>query len=161
MKTADKLGYKFDLLQAAWDINETQTKHFIKRIEDRLGGFEGKTLGLLGLAFKPNTDDIRDAKSLVIIADVLSKGGKIKAYDPVAEENVQKVFPQIEYVKGAYEVAKGVDALVLVTEWNEFRQLDWDLVAASMKQKVVFDGRRAYSRATVERAGLEYYTVGS
>lgn len=161
IKTAEKLGYDFDLLKACWDINETQTKHFIGRIEKRLGGFEGKTIGLLGLAFKPNTDDIRDAKSLVIIADVLSKGGKIKAYDPVAQENVQKVFPSIEYVKGAYEVAKGVDALVLVTEWNEFRNLDWEQVAAIMNEKVVFDGRRAYNRATVEKAGLEYYTVGS
>jgi UDPglucose 6-dehydrogenase len=161
IKVAEGLGYDFQLLRTVWDINEDQTKHFIRRLEREIGGFEGKTIGLLGLAFKPNTDDIRDAKSLVMISEILARGGSVRAYDPVAAENVAAVFPQIEYVHGAYEVARGADALVLVTEWNEFKNLDWEQVAAAMRGKVVFDGRRVYKKDFVERSGLRYFTVGS
>ena len=161
IKTAAKLGYDFQLLKAVWDINEDQTKHFVRRIEERIGGFEGKKVGLLGLAFKPNTDDIRDAKSLVIIEEVLSRGGCIQAYDPVADEHVRKLYPTVNYVDGAYEVAKDVDVLVLVTEWNEFRQIDLARLASTMRQKVLFDGRRVYTPAAAAKAGLEYYTIGS
>lgn len=161
IKVAAQLGYDFKLLQAVWDINEDQTLHFVKRIEDRLDGFEGKRVGLLGLAFKPNTDDIRDAKSLVIIDQVLSGGGSVVAFDPVADVHVRKLFPQVDYVDNVFDVADGVDVLVLVTEWNEFRQIDLARLACSMRQKVLFDGRRVYSPAQAEKAGLEYYTIGS
>lgn len=161
IKISEALGYDFEILTAAWNVNEDQTSHFVRRLESKLDGLDGKTVGLLGLAFKPNTDDIRDAKSLVIISQILAAGGKVKAYDPAAEGNVRRIYPQIEYVRGAYEVAKGADALVLVTEWSEFLGLDWDVVAAAMSGRVVFDGRRIYSRQQVERAGLEYYTVGA
>ncbi|MCB8932016.1 MAG: UDP-glucose/GDP-mannose dehydrogenase family protein [Fimbriimonadaceae bacterium] len=161
IKVAAQLGYDFKLLQAVWDINEDQTLHFVKRIEDRLGGFEGKRVGLLGLAFKPNTDDIRDAKSLVIIDKVLSGGGSVVAFDPVADVHVKGLFPQVEYVDNVFDVAAGVDVLVLVTEWNEFRQIDLKRLACSMRQKILFDGRRVYSPAQAEKAGLEYYTIGS
>ena len=161
IKIAGQLGYDFQLLKAVWDINEDQTRHFVRRIEERLGGFEGKKVGILGLAFKPNTDDIRDAKSLVIIEEVLARGGSIQAYDPVAEEHVRKLYPTISYVDGAYEVAKDVDVLVLVTEWNEFRQIDLARLASTMRQKILFDGRRVYTPAAAAKAGLEYYTIGS
>lgn len=161
IKTGERLGYNFELLQAVSDINEDQTANFLKRLEKRLGGFEGKTIGLLGLAFKPNTDDIRDAKSLVIIKEILAKGGKVRVSDPIAEGNVRLVYPQITYLKSAYEVAKGADALVLVTEWAEFKGLDWDMIALLLKQKIVFDGRRVYDRVALEKAGIEYHTIGS
>ena len=161
IKTGERLGYNFELLQAVSDINEDQTANFVRRLERRLGGFEEKTIGLLGLAFKPNTDDIRDAKSLVIIKEILSKGGKVRASDPIAEKNVRQVFPQITYLKSAYEVAKGSDALLLVTEWSEFRGLDWDMIALLLKQKIVFDGRRVYDRGALEKSGIEYHTIGS
>ncbi|MFY9233981.1 MAG: UDP-glucose/GDP-mannose dehydrogenase family protein [Fimbriimonadaceae bacterium] len=161
IKTGERLGYNFELLQAVSDINEDQTANFVRRLDRRLGGFEEKTIGLLGLAFKPNTDDIRDAKSLVIIKEILSKGGKVRASDPIAEKNVRQVFPQITYLKSAYEVAKGSDALLLVTEWSEFRGLDWDMIALLLKQKIVFDGRRVYDRGALEKSGIEYHTIGS
>ncbi|MGV3618901.1 MAG: UDP-glucose dehydrogenase family protein [Fimbriimonas sp.] len=161
VKTAEGLGYDFGLMREVIQINEDQTRHFLRRLETRLGGFAGKRIGLMGLAFKPNTDDIRDAKSLVIIADILSKGGSVVAYDPVAAENVRQVYPQIEYADNVYNISEGADALVVVTEWNEFRQLDLPRLAACMRSKVMFDGRRVYASKTAERAGFEYYTIGS
>lgn len=160
VKTADKLGYDFELLKSVVEINDSQTTHFLNRLEKRLGGFSGKTIGLLGLAFKPNTDDIRDAKSLVIIEHVLKAGGNIRAYDPVATDHVRALFPDLTYVDAAYDVSEGCDALILVTEWNEFRQMDLTRLGSCMKQRVLFDGRRAYNRATAERAGFEYHTIG-
>jgi UDPglucose 6-dehydrogenase len=161
IKTAERMGYDFQLLKEVWTINEDQTRHFVRRLECRLDGFAGKTIGILGLAFKPDTDDIRDAKSLVVIDEILAKGGKIRAYDPVATDNVRKLYPQIEYAESVYKVSEGTDALVLVTDWKEFKSLDLERLAAPMKQKVLFDGRRIYSKAKVAKAGLEYYTVGS
>lgn len=161
VKTAEMLGYEFDLLKQVIQINEDQTLHFLSRLEKRLGGFAGKRIGLMGLAFKPNTDDIRDAKSLVMIERILSEGGTVVAYDPVAEANVRSVFPNIEYTRSVYDLPDGADALILVTEWNEFRQLDLERLAACMKQPLLYDGRRLYSRVAAERAGFEYATIGS
>lgn len=161
LKTAERYGYDFGLVREVMQINDTQTLHFIDRIEKRLGGFDGKRVGLLGLAFKPNTDDIRDAKSLVIIEEIKKRGGTIQAYDPVAAENVSQIHPDITYCDGPYEVAHDADVLILVTEWNEFKQLDLQRMACAMNQKVLFDGRRVYSKASAEKAGLEYYTIGS
>lgn len=161
IKISEQFGYDFALLKEVWNINEDQTRAFLRRIETRLGGFEGKTVALLGLAFKPNTDDIRDAKSLVIIEEVLAKGGKVRAFDPIAEANVRELFPNIEYVGSVYDVATDADALVLVTEWNEFKQMDLVRLGQSMRSKVLFDGRRVYNRETAEKAGFEYFTIGS
>lgn len=161
IKIAEGSDYDFALLKAADDINKDQTQHFLRRMEKRLGGFSGKTVSLLGLAFKPNTDDIRDAKSLEMIETLLAKGARIKAFDPVAVDNVRALWPQVEYVEHIYDVTDGADALVLVTEWNEFKSLDLNRLGGCMKQKVLFDGRRCYSRLVVERAGFEYFTIGS
>ena len=114
----------------------------------------------MGLAFKPNTDDIRDAKSLIMIEQILAGGGSICAFDPIASEHVKALYPQIEYSQSVYDVSRDADAIVLVTEWNEFRQLDLKRLAAPMKSKILFDGRRAYTRANAERAGFEYFTIG-
>jgi UDPglucose 6-dehydrogenase len=161
IKVSESLGYDFGLLREVVDINEDQTRNFLRRLETRLGGFEGKTIGLLGLAFKPNTDDIRDAKSLIIIEEILSKGGTVQAHDPVAADAVAALYPQVKMACGVYEVGDGADALVLVTEWNEFRQLDLARLGQNMRSRILFDGRRVYNRAIVERAGFEYFTVGA
>ncbi len=158
--TSQRYGYDFRLLQEVIEINQDQTAHFVRRLETRLGGFEGKRIALMGLAFKPNTDDIRDAKSLEIIHAITSAGGTVCAYDPIAEANVRRIYPDIEYAEGVYEVAQDADALVVVTEWNEFRQLDLARLGACMKQKVMFDGRRLYKREAAERVGFEYSTIG-
>lgn len=160
IKVSEDLGYRFRLLEEVIQINGEQTVKFMDRLSDRIGGFSGKRIALLGLAFKPNTDDIRDAKSLVIIERVLSEGGSVCAYDPVAADNVRAVFPDIDYAANVYEVARDADALVLVTEWNEFKQVDLARLAQSMKQPVLFDGRRIYSAAKAAKAGLEYYAIG-
>ncbi len=161
VKSSALLGYDFQMLKAVQEINDTQTLHFVDRVEKRIGGMKDKCIGLLGLAFKPNTDDIRDAKSLVIIEEVLKRGGKVQAYDPVAAENVKQVFPDVLYCTGPYEVADRADALILVTEWNEFKHLDLERMACSMNDRVLFDGRRLYGKARAEKAGFEYHTIGS
>lgn len=161
VKVSEDLGYEFDLLKEVIQINEDQTLHFLARLEKRLGSFAGKRIALMGLAFKANTDDIRDAKSLVIIEQVLAKGGSIVAYDPIAEANVREIYPNIEYAKNVYELGNSADALIVVTEWNEFRQLDLERLGQSMNQRLIFDGRRIYDKAKTERAGFEYHTIGS
>ncbi len=158
--TAAGLDYDFGLLREVIRINDEQTHHFLDRIVNRIGGFEGKTVGLLGLAFKPNTDDIRDAKSLVIIERILKSGGRVQAYDPVASHLVEQHFPAAIYVNSAYDVSKGADVTILVTEWNEFRQIDLQRLASTAKQTIMFDGRRVYTPDVVRAAGWEYHTIG-
>ncbi len=161
ISTAERFGYDFKLLKAVVEINDTQTTHFIDRLEQRLGGLKGKTIGMLGLAFKANTDDIRDAKSIVLIDDLVSRGAQVQAFDPVAAENLKIVRPNIVYTDNSYATAEGADALIVVTEWNEFKQLNLKRLGSVMKSKVLFDGRRIYSRELVEEAGFEYFTIGS
>ncbi|KAA0237382.1 MAG: UDP-glucose/GDP-mannose dehydrogenase family protein [Armatimonadetes bacterium] len=161
IKISERYGYDFRLLREAWNINSDQTQHFLRRIESRLGSLADKNIALLGLAFKPNTDDIRFAKSLEIIEYILERGGNVTAYDPVAAEHVRDLYPSVTYVDSVYEVSDQADALVLVTEWNEFKQIDLDRLAGPMRQRLLFDGRRVYSKQLAERAGFEYFTVGS
>lgn len=161
IKISERYGYDFRLLREAWNINAEQTQHFMGRIESRLGSLADKNIALLGLAFKPNTDDIRFAKSLEIIEYILERGGNVTAYDPVATEHVRELFPSVTYVDSVYEVSNQADALVLVTEWNEFKQIDLDRLGGPMRQRLLFDGRRVYSKQLAERAGFEYFTVGS
>lgn len=161
IKVAEQYGYDFDLLTSVVRINDEQTTHFIERLEKRLGSLRGKTIGLLGLAFKANTDDIRDAKSLVVIEHILRSGGSIRAFDSVAGPLVKEKFPEIHLVDNVYDVSIDADAVMLITEWNEFRQLDLKRLAAPMKSRILFDGRRVYSGAVARRAGFEYFAVGS
>lgn len=159
-KTGERLGYRFDLLTAADQINNEQTLHFLTRLQDRLGSLRGKTIGLLGLAFKPNTDDIRDAKSLEIIDFLTEQGATIIAHDPVAMSNVKQVHPGICYMDRAADVFPGADAVILVTEWEEFKQLDLAALKRSVKTPILFDGRRLWTKSEAETAGWEYFTVG-
>lgn len=161
ISVAESMGYDFRLLKEVVAINDEQPKHFIDRLEERLGGLQGKTIAMLGLAFKPNTDDIRDAKSLVIAKDIASRGGKVRAYDPVAMENVRALNGNIELAENAYACADGADAILLVTEWNEFKQLDFAKLGALVKNKVLFDGRRIYSKEILGKLGFEVFTIGA
>jgi UDPglucose 6-dehydrogenase len=135
----------------------------LERLETRLGGFKGKKIAMLGLAFKPNTDDIRDAKSIEVIEKIVNDGGFVRAFDPVATNNMKAVYPpsdQIEYAEALYDVAIDADALIVVTEWNEFRNMDLARMRSTMNRGILFDGRRIYDRANVERAGFEYHVIG-
>lgn len=160
LSTAQALGYEFDLLKAAIEVNDAQPKRFVEKMRQKLGGLSGKSVAVLGLAFKPNTDDLRDAKSLEIIADLLAGGSIVRAYDPIAAKNAQRVFPQVTYCKSGYEALEGVDAAVLVTEWEEIRSMDPARMRAMMARPMVFDGRNALCKEQMERFGFEYYGIG-
>ncbi len=120
----------------------------------------GKRVGVLGLAFKPNTDDMRDAPSIPLIKALVERGASVSAFDPVARHQAEQVLSGIDFADNAYAAADGADALVIVTEWDEFRALDLDKVAASMRGKVLVDLRNVYDREDAEEAGLTYYGVG-
>jgi UDPglucose 6-dehydrogenase len=154
--------YELDptLFQTVLDINNSRAPRFVAQIQNRLGDLKGKVIGLLGLAFKPNTDDIREARSLEIIRLLLQAGATVKAYDPVAMPRVQPLFPEVHYCRNAYEVAENADALALITEWNEFRQLNFERIRQSMRQPNLFDGRNLYDPQRMRKLGFYYYGVG-
>lgn len=160
LHTANKHGYDFPLLKATIATNEDQPKRFIGKIERVLGGFEGKKVAVLGLAFKANTDDMRDAKSLDVIQALLAGGATVTAYDPIAMENTKRIFPQITYAKNAFDAADKADAVVVVTEWNEFKQINLEKLKQTMKGDHVFDGRNLYDPAKMKRLGFKYVCVG-
>ncbi len=160
ISVARNWGYDFDLLRATVNVNLHQTAHFINRLENRLHGVAGKKVALLGLTFKPNTDDLRDSRSLIILEALLRNGAIVSAYDPVANDTVKKLHPEAKYAKNAYEAAKDADAVIIATEWKEFKELNLAKLAEVMKQKILFDGRLVFKREDVEAAGLEYFVVG-
>jgi UDPglucose 6-dehydrogenase len=161
LHTAQSYGYDFPLLDATILTNEEQPRRFISKIHRVLGDdLKGKTVGILGLAFKPNTDDMREAKSIDIINDLLESGAKVKAYDPISIENTQKIFPDIGYCANAYEVAAEVDAIIIVTEWNEFKSLNFERISCIMAKPLIFDGRNMYDPEKMRRLGFEYHSVG-
>jgi len=121
---------------------------------------KGKQVALLGLAFKPNTDDMRDAPSLPLVKSLLEQGASISAYDPVAIDNARKMLPGIEFARDAYAAAKDADVLVVVTEWDEFRGLNLDRFASTMRGKLIVDLRNVYNRAEAEEAGFDYVGLG-
>ena len=160
IRTADKLGYDFKLLKSVVEINQCQATRFMDRLEQVLGSFEGKTVAVLGIAFKPNTDDLREAKSLEIISRLLASGATIRAYDPIAMDKCREVFPQIAYCENAVDAAKDADAAVIVTEWNEFKFLNMERLKGVMRGDVLFDGRNVYDPDRMRRLGFDYHCIG-
>ncbi|MBN1870889.1 MAG: UDP-glucose/GDP-mannose dehydrogenase family protein [Candidatus Omnitrophica bacterium] len=160
IRISEKSGYDFSMLKEVRKVNEEQKTFFVRLIEDKLWIVKNKVIGVLGLAFKPDTDDMRSAPSIDIINALLQEGAKIKAYDPVAMPNARKILKKIVYGKDPYEVAKGCDCLLLLTEWDEFRKLDFKKIEALMKQPILFDGRNLYHDMGLEKIGFEYYGVG-
>jgi UDPglucose 6-dehydrogenase len=158
--TAEKFGENFQLLKDVVSINSERVPRFVARITERLNPLKGKVIGILGLAFKPNTDDLRDAKSLEIIDTLLKEGAVIKAYDPVAMDNTKQVFPDLTYCKNAYEVATDAEALIIVTDWNEFKLLNLERLKSIMQQPIIFDGRNIYDPKWIRKMGFEYYSIG-
>lgn len=162
IKTAEDNGYAMRVLQAVEAVNERQKSLMARKYRDFVNGrLAGKTVGFWGLAFKPGTDDMREAPSLVMIDEFVAAGCRIKAYDPVAmNECRRRIGDRIAYCYDVYEAADGVDALFLVTEWSEFRSPDWRKVGERMRARVLFDGRNLYDRREVEAAGFAYFCVG-
>lgn len=160
IKISENLGYDFKLLKSVSDINEEAYKNFIYKIEKHFKILSGKRLAVLGLSFKPNTDDLRDAPSIPIINYLLEKGAEIIAYDPKASYNAKNIFSGISYAPNPYDCAKNADALLIITEWNEFKELDLSKIQKALKTPVIFDGRNIYNRKEAEKLGFKYYGVG-
>ena len=157
---SERFNYHPGLLHAVMEINRDQRMVVVDLLRELLEELPGRVVGLLGLAFKPNTDDMREAPSVDIAKVLLAAGAEVRAYDPAAVERSKVVLPDIEYRKDAYEVAAGADALVLITEWNEFRQLDMARVKQLMRRPVIVDGRNIYDPAVMRSLGFTYRGSG-
>jgi UDPglucose 6-dehydrogenase len=153
-------GSETKLLQAVMDINRNQRRRVVMTLRNQLGSLNDKLIGVLGLSFKPNTDDTRDAAALEIIHLLEVEGAKVKAYDPQAMEACRKILKKTTLCKDSYQVAEGVDALVLATEWNEFKQLDFKRIHDLMKQPIIMDGRNLWDAAQMKALGFTYFGIG-
>ena len=157
---AERFDYHPELLHAVMDINRDQRMLVIDKLRESIDGLNDKVVGLLGLAFKPNTDDLREAPSLDIARVLIAAGAHVRGYDPAAMERMQAIVPDMEYTKDPYELAAGADALIVVTEWNEFRHLDMVRIKTSMRRPVVIDGRNIYVPAEMREMGFTYRGIG-
>ncbi len=163
IKTAEDLGYDMKVLKAVEKVNEYQKGVLFKKLSDYYNNdLIGKKIALWGLSFKPKTDDMREAPSVALIENLLDKGAKIRAYDPVAIDEARKLFgDKIEYAKDIYDTTLDADAIILVTEWNEFRLPSWSAISKLVKKRLVIDGRNIYNSKDLQNAGFEYFCIGA
>lgn len=161
-KASEEASYDFRILKAVMDVNEVQKTRLIPAILRYFNGdLKGKVIALWGLAFKPHTDDVREAPALYNIEALLNEGAVIRAHDPEAAENVKKIIgDKVEYVNDPYEAALGADAILIATEWPEFRTPDFDRLTSLLKNKVIFDGRNLYDLSLMRDLGYSYYSIG-
>jgi UDPglucose 6-dehydrogenase len=162
VKSSNEVAYDFQILNAVMDVNEKQKLHLIPKVESHFNGdLKGKHFALWGLAFKPNTDDIREAPALYMIDALLNAGATVTAFDPEAMPNVkQMVGDKIQFAESQYEALEGADALLIATEWNEFRTPDFNKIGQLLKNKTIFDGRNLFDIATMEKLGYHYESIG-
>lgn len=160
MTTGYEHGYDFRIINSADEVNQEQKRSLIPKLQKLVPDLKGKNIALWGLAFKPKTDDIREAPSLIIIEELQEAEAKIKAFDPVAEENTKKITKNIEFCKNPYETAKDCDALIIITEWDEFRNLDKKKLKDSLKHPNIIDGRNIYDPKEMKELGFNYIGVG-
>ena len=157
---AGNTGYHFQLLNAVIEVNELQKRRVIGKLTKHLGSLSGKQVTLLGLAFKPDTDDMRGASSLVLASRLHGEGAVVRGYDPVAEERARELLPRVNFFDSAPEALEGADAAILVTEWPEFAELDWGAMATRMANPLIIDGRNFLDPATLRAAGFTYEGIG-
>jgi UDPglucose 6-dehydrogenase len=148
------------LLQAVMEINRNQRRRLVYKLRKALGSLNDTTIGILGISFKPNTDDIREAPALEVIHLLENEGAHIKAYDPQAMENATHILPKVQLCENPYQVAEGADALVLITDWNEFKQIDFSRIKPLMARAVIMDGRNLWDEKTLKNMGFQYFGVG-
>jgi UDPglucose 6-dehydrogenase len=161
LQTADVAGVDQRIVRTTVEVNDDRKASMVERVERALGGeLQGKQVGVLGLAFKPNTDDMREAPSIPLVKGLVERGASVRAFDPVAREQAEKIFDKVEFAANAYAAAKDADALVIVTEWDEFRAIDLKKLAQAMRGTTLVDLRNVYDRAEAAEAGLTYYGVG-
>src|SRR5690606_38001083 len=161
-KASEEAAYDFRILKAVMDVNEGQKTRLIPAIKKYFNGdLKGRVIAVWGLAFKPHTDDVREAPALYNIEALINEGAVIKAHDPEAAENVKKIIgDKIEYVNDPYEAATGADAILIATEWPEFRTPDFDKLTSVLRNKVIFDGRNLYDLSLMKDLGYSYYSIG-
>jgi UDPglucose 6-dehydrogenase len=161
MHSAKEVKYEFHILDAVTEVNETQKSHLVTKIKRYFGDLTGKHFALWGLAFKPNTDDIREAPALEIIDALLQAGATVATFDPEAMENVKTIFgKKISFCETPYDCLQEADALIIATEWNEFRTPDFDKILSTLKEPVIFDGRNVFDVAAMEKKGFHYESIG-
>lgn len=160
IKMAEELGYDFPLLKDVQSINNTQRQQVVRKLRDKLWNLKGKTVSVLGLSYKPDTDDMREAPAVYIIHELIEQGVNIKAYDPQAMEAAKILLPDIEYCQSAYEAASGCDALLILTEWDEFKNLDLSKIKQLLKQPVIIDGRNIFDPRAMKEHGFIYAGIG-
>jgi len=153
-------GYAFKVLNSVVEVNEDQKQRMVDKIREKVGNLRGKTIGVLGLSFKPNTNDVRESCSIAIIQGLLTEGARVKAFDPAAMEEARVVLPKLELGADPYDVAKGSDAMVLVTEWNQFRRLDLERIKRLLNRPIFIDLRNVYEPDHMKRLGFDYTCVG-
>lgn len=160
IRIAEKSGCDFSLLREVEKINQHRVEHFIEKIRKELWVIRGKKIAVWGLAFKPNTDDIRFAPSVEIVKTLMAEGAVIRAYDPEAAEKARAVLPNVTYCADPYRAAEGTDAVLLLTEWEEFRKIDWSRLATLVERPLIIDGRNALPREEVAASGFHYIGIG-
>jgi UDPglucose 6-dehydrogenase len=159
--TASRFGYDFKLLRSVVEINKERASHLVDMMRKAMGGLDDKTIAVLGLAFKPNTDDMREAKSLEVVRLLRAAGAQVRAYDPVAMANAKALMPEgVVFCESAYEAAAGADGVALLTEWNEFKYLNLDRLRGLLRHRLIFDARNLYEPERMRRLGFEYYSIG-
>ena len=159
--TAARFGYDFKLLRSVVEINRERAAHLVEMMRKSMGPLEDRTIAVLGLAFKPNTDDMREAKSLEVVRLLHAAGAQLRAYDPVAMDNARPMMPEgVVFCESAYEAAAGADGVALLTEWNEFKYLNLDRLGGLLRRRVIFDARNLYEPERMRRLGFEYYSIG-
>ena len=160
IRISEAMGYPLGLLKEVQRINADQMDRFVKKISDTLWVLKGKTLGVLGLAFKQNTDDVRMSPAIELCQRLQKEGARLRVYDPQAMEKARPVLPEAEYVGDMNEVAEGCDALIIATEWPQFKQLDLERARKSLTHPIIFDGRNLFDVAEMERLGFLYKSIG-
>lgn len=154
------LGYRLHIIESVIKVNENQVARMVDKMERALGNLKGKHIGVLGLTFKPNTDDIRESPAIKIVTSLLDKGASVSAYDPAGMDPAKGILNKVRFAADAFDAAQGADALAIITEWNEFRHLDWDRMKQVLKKPVVFDLRNIYEPHRMRSRGFEYHCVG-
>jgi UDPglucose 6-dehydrogenase len=160
IRIAEKSGCDFSLLREVEKINQRRVEHFVGKIREELWVVRGKKIAIWGLAFKPNTDDVRFAPSIALVKSLLDEGADVRAYDPEAMARAKSVLPDITYCSNPYQAAEGADAIVIVTEWGEFCQVDWDRLRSVVERPLVVDGRNMLDPTEMIRRGFHYVSVG-
>ena len=160
IKIAEEIGYDFELLKAIQKINDRQRQQIVSKVKSLLWNLDGKTVGILGLSFKPETDDMREAPSIDIIRRLQEEGVNVKAYDPQAMENARKIIQGVKYCESLYEVAEASDALIILTEWDDFKQMDLIRIKGLLRQPVIIDGRNIFDPLQMKELGFIYKGVG-